>query len=127
MSGRRGLGSHRASTCASRAHSTGCHHNGLWSRRVCRCRSFELDLDSGRGHRSGDFIVSTATTEINNIGVVRVVQDPQKVALVQAFAIAAEEIARRAANLQGGDCGVPTGYRRNCAPDQVERFVSRES
>jgi hypothetical protein len=73
----------------SRAHSGRCARDG-WSGRFRRLGGGKL-----LGHRSGwrsrrDFVVGAATAKIDEIGVVRVLQNSKEISLAQALAVATE-------------------------------------
>ena len=104
---------------------------------ACRCRwSRRCDwlwrlgfseLLGNRCTRRGrcDFVIIPAPTEIDDVRVVRVLKNAQKVSFAEALAVASEELARSGANLTRA---CRSAIRRfNGSANQVERILASES
>src|SRR5438552_1729450 len=113
-----------ASTPASKSAATSTHadrsRRGRWHNRLRRFNCCELVADWSRWRSGSDFVIGATPTEIDDIGVVRVLQNAREVALAQALAIASEQLARDNAGLAGANrC---TSVRADSAANEVKRF-----
>jgi hypothetical protein len=107
---------------AARSHSSrrrwSSGSNELW-----RLRCGELLADRGRRRGGRNLVVAPAPAEIDQVGVVRVLQDPQEIPFAQALAVSTEKLARRGANLT---CSRGSSFVHGPA-NQIERLLSREA
>ena len=85
----------------------------------CRSgRSIELLRDRGDLHRQRDLVVIAATTQIDDVAVVRVLQDADEVALAQALAVATEKLERLLAHATRRNGAIAGRERGHGAADQ---------
>ena len=67
-------------------------------------------------YRRGDFVIAAPTPEVDDIGVVRILEDAQEIPLAQTLAVAPEQFARGGPNL--------TGARRRATSGGVNRAAN---
>jgi hypothetical protein len=100
--------------------------------RRCRCRRSRLRVSGGgtvellrngchyRG--KGHLEVIAAATEIDEIRVVRVTQDPIEEPVAERFAVAAEHLERAPAQSRCRDGGIALDHRGCGSANQLERL-----
>lgn len=126
MSRRCSLRTHRSAPSSTSAHSAWSHNNRLRCWSIRSCSVFELTLDSWCRDRCGDFIVTTTTTQVDNICIMRVVKNSQEVSLAETLAVTTEKIAGSAANLRSSDRTVSARNRTDSAANEIECLIARE-
>jgi len=118
-----------ASTPASKSARTSTHANrSRRRRRRNRLRKFngrELVSDWSRRCSGSDFVIRASPTEIDDIGVVSVLQNAREVAVAQALAVASEQLARDNARLAGANrC---PSIRADGATNEVKRLLATKT
>ena len=118
---------HRAAPDSTRSHSALQRSNRLWSRSV-RCRGcLELAIDGSCCNGSCNFVIASATAQVDDISVVRIVKDSKEISLAEAFAVASEKIARSSSHGGCGSRGLAFDERCDCSLYEIERLVARET
>lgn len=117
----------RPATDSARAHSALNRRSWLWGRSVCGCCCFELAINWRCGNCHCDFVVASAAAKINEIRVVRVVKNAQKVSFAEALAVASEKLAGFGPNGRGGRCCICFRNCGGCALHEIEGFVASET
>src|SRR2546423_7448823 len=123
-------GTHWSAAAAATGRGTSRAH-ARWSRRCGRGDGFwRLDCGQlldyrGRCCRWRHFIIVTAATQVDDVGVVRVLQNADEVSLAQAFAIAAEQLTRRCACVAGADWTASVHAHRSSY--EIKRLFTSET
>src|SRR5712671_3005226 len=110
-----------AGACAHSCRSCRCRQSDCLGRFRCR----QLIAERSRRCCRSDLVIATAPAEIDDVGVVRVLQYSGEVPLAQALAIAAKELARGGAHVAGANGSVAVGA--NGAANEVERFLPTQA
>src|SRR6266487_3298999 len=115
-----------ASTPAGKAPATSTHadrsRRRRWRNSFRRFDRRELVADWSRRCGGSDFIIGASPTEIDEIGIVSVLQNAREVAVAQALAVASEQLARNNASLAGANrCA---SIRADSATNEVKRFFA---
>src|SRR5206468_4053542 len=78
--------------------------------------------DWSRRCGGSDFVIGSSPTEIDEIGIVSVLQNAREVAVAEALAVASEQLARDNASLAGANrCA---SIRADSATNEVKRFFA---
>jgi hypothetical protein len=86
---------------STRSHPTHDWSSGLWCRCICSCRGLELAIDRSCCDCNSNFVIASASAQVNEIRIVRIVKNAQEVSLTEAFAVAAEKLPSLRANRCG--------------------------
>ena len=118
-------GSDRSATATARCRRTSRTHSRWHRWRAWRWLWWlgGRELFAHRRSRCGGshFVITPATTEIDQIRIVGILQNSQEIPLAEALTVAAEQVARDGAHVAGARWSA----LRNRATDEVKRIFTR--
>jgi hypothetical protein len=93
MRGRCTLPTHRSAAAATSGHSARRGGKRLHCRSVCSFSGRELGCNRRGTDCSRDFVIVAAASQIDDVRVMRVLENPREIPLTQTFAVATEKCA----------------------------------
>jgi hypothetical protein len=97
----------------------------LRRRRRRSCRAIQLFGDGSCLCGDGDLVVITTTPQVDDVTVMSVLENANEVPLAQAFAVAAKQLERLRPDATCWYSAIARRERRNRAPDERKRFLTR--